>query len=111
MEINFSSHGKSLVVSVKGELDQHNAAVLREQTDIRISHMNIRRLIFDFSNLEFMDSSGIGVVIGRYKLMQSVGGDVFVAEAKPHVKKILELSGIRKIVGVCETVSQALKDA
>ena len=111
MKINFTTRAKNLIVSVTGELDQHKASQLREQIDLRIVHANIKNLIFDFSNLDFMDSSGIGVIIGRYKLMRAMGGTVGIVTDKRSVKKLLELSGIRKIIGIYETLSDAMKTA
>ena len=111
MNVNFTSSARNLIVSVTGELDQHNASYLREQTDLKITHSNIKNLVFDFTNLDFMDSSGIGVIIGRYKLMRTMGGKVQIVVKKQSVKKILELSGIRKIVGIYENLSDAMKTA
>ena len=111
MKINFTTRARNLIVSVTGELDQHKASHLREQIDLRIMHANIKNLIFDFSNLDFMDSSGIGVIIGRYKLMRATGGTVGIVTDKKSVKKLLELSGIRKIIGIYESLSDAMKTA
>lgn len=111
MKISFTTRARNLVVSVTGELDQHRASKLREEIDLKIMHANIRNLIFDFSNLDFMDSSGIGVIIGRYKLMRAIGGTVMIVTDKKSVKKLLELSGIRKIIGIYETLSDAINAA
>ena len=111
MNVNFTNSARNLIVSVTGELDQHNASYLREQTDLKITHSNIKNLVFDFTNLDFMDSSGIGVIIGRYKLMRTMGGKVQIVVKKQSVKKILELSGVRKIVGIYENLSDAVKTA
>ena len=111
MNVNFTNSARNLIVSVTGELDQHNASYLREQTDLKITHSNIKNLVFDFTNLDFMDSSGIGVIIGRYKLMRTMGGKVQIVVKKQSVKKILELSGVRKIVGIYENLSDAMKTA
>lgn len=111
MKVKFTSRCSSLVVSVSGELDQHKASSLREQIDLRIAHSNVKKLIFDFSDLDFMDSSGIGVIIGRYKLMKALSGSVAVVIGKRSVEKILELSGIRKIIGIYDSLSEALETA
>ncbi len=108
MKINFTTRGRNLIVSVSGELDQHKASNLREQIDLRITHGNIKNLIFDFSRLDFMDSSGIGVIIGRYKLMRATGGTVRIVAEGRSVKKILELSGIKRIIGIYDNVSDAI---
>ena len=68
-------------------------------------------LIFDFSKLDFMDSSGIGIIIGRYKLMCALNGSVSIIVTKPTVRKLLELSGIKRIVRICDNLSDALKTA
>ena len=111
MNVNFSVRGNALVAFVSGELDQHNAAQLREQIDLRITHTNVKKLVFDFSGLDFMDSSGIGVIIGRYKLMRALNGTVSVVCQKRSVEKILELSGIRRIINIYDTLSDAIKTA
>lgn len=106
--VNFTVRSRTLIVTVTGDIDQHNAASVREQIDLRISHENVKRLIFDFSKLDFMDSSGIGIIIGRYKLMTALGGSVSIIVSKPTVRKLLELSGIKRIVRICNSLSEAL---
>jgi len=109
--VNFTTNKKALVVSVTGDIDQHNAASIREQIDLKISFESVRKVIFDFSNLDFMDSSGIGIIIGRYKLMSAVNGEVCIVVRKPTVKKLLELSGVQKIARICDSLSDAMKTA
>lgn len=109
--VNFSVRLKTLIVTVTGDIDQHNAASLREQIDLRISHENVKRLVFDFSKLDFMDSSGIGIIIGRYKLMATLGGKVAIVVNKPTLRKLLELSGVQRIVHICDSLSDAMKAA
>ncbi len=109
--IKFTMRNTSLVVSVTGDIDQHNASQIREQIDFRITHENVRRVVFDFSKLDFMDSSGIGIIIGRYKLMSAINGEVCIVANKPTLKKLLELSGVMRITRVCESLSDALKTA
>lgn len=109
--VNFTVRLRTLIVTVTGDIDQHNAASLREQIDLRISHENVKKLIFDFSKLDFMDSSGIGIIIGRYKLMSALNGSVSIIVTKPTVRKLLELSGIKRIVRICDNLSDALKTA
>ncbi len=111
MNIKFTTHSNTLIASVSGELDQHKASTLREQIDLKITHTNVKNLIFDFSALDFMDSSGIGVIIGRYKLMRAIGGHVYIVTDRQSVKKIIELSGLTRIVSVFTNLSDALKSA
>lgn len=109
--VKFETRHKTLIVSVTGDIDQHSAAELRRQTDIRISHEDVQRLIFDFSAVDFMDSSGIGLVIGRYKLMSAIGGKVFVVTHVPGVVRLLEMSGVNKIIRICASLGDAMKFA
>ena len=109
--VKFSTAKKTLVVSVTGDIDQHNAASIREQIDLKISFEGVRKVIFDFSNLDFMDSSGIGIIIGRYKLMSAVNGEVCIVVHKTNLKKLLELSGVQRIVKICDSLSDAMKSA
>lgn len=109
MTVNFNVQQKTLVVTVKGDIDQHTAASLREQIDLRLTHENVRRLVFDFTNLDFMDSSGIGIIIGRYKIMSALGGKVAIAVNKPTVRRLLELSGVRQIATICPGLSEAMR--
>ena len=82
------------------ELEQvhHTAPMLREEMDREIASRNITNLVLDFDGVTFMDSSGIGVIAGRYKLIQARGGKVMVIRVKPQVDKILEISGLKKIL-------------
>ena len=109
--LTFTLRSGTLIATVTGDIDQHTASSLREQIDLTISHENVRRLIFDFTKLDFMDSSGIGLIIGRYKIMTSVKGRVSIVAVKPTLRKLLDLSGIGRIVNIHDTLSDALKSA
>ena len=106
MKVFFSEKGSVLTVKVMGELDHHNAPQIREETDFKITNNNIRNLIFDFTNLSFMDSSGIGVIIGRYKLLSSLKGKLYIVSPSKNLKRLLELSGIMKIINVYDSITE-----
>lgn len=89
-----------LVVKVEGELDHHNSKVIRENVDVEIKAGTVKTLIFDFSDLSFMDSSGIGIIMGRFQLMNLYGGNVVIENAPEYVKKIIYMSGLRDIVKI-----------
>ena len=97
----------ALVVHLKGELDQHSAVNLRINLDKKIMD-GASHLIFDLSELEFMDSSGIGIIIGRYKNITALGGTASVAGAKPHVEKILRMAALDRIIPIYSEVEGAL---
>lgn len=109
MQLHFVTKDGTLIVRVTGELDHHSAAEIRQRTDDKVTSEHVQTLIFDFSNLTFMDSSGIGVVIGRYKLMKSLGGNIRLISSNKAVDKMLELSGIVKLIPVCQSVDEAMK--
>ena len=98
MDTNLEIIGTTLVVKIEGEIDHHTAPGLREQMDRVIESKNIINLVLDFDRVTFMDSSGIGVIAGRYKQIQARGGKVMVIRVKPQVDKILEISGLKKIL-------------
>ena len=109
MEYKFEKIGRTLVAAISGELDHHNAAPLREAMDNELLSGAEKNLIIDLSCLELMDSSGIGLIMGRYRLVESLNGKVCVSGASPSVKKVIELSGLGKLVILCETSGDAIK--
>lgn len=98
----------TLIVTVKGELDHHIAAKLRTKIDRELGG-EIKNIVFDFSELSFMDSSGVGMIMGRYKAVQKAGGSLIVAAATPQVERILKISGLMNIVRLESSVGQAIK--
>ena len=88
----------TLTVYLTGELDHRMAEALRAELDALLEDARIRRLVFDLRDLEFMDSSGIGLVIGRYKRMLRRGGSVAVTEPGARVDQIFRMSGIYQLV-------------
>ena len=111
MHVNFLSQHNKLYAKIIGELDHHYATEIRDQLDNKIISEGINTLIFDFSGLTFMDSSGIGVIIGRYKLMKSIGGQVYILSTNKNVDKLLSLSGIPDIITVTDSMEELEKMA
>lgn len=100
---------KTLLIEILAtELDHHIARDVREEVDEILLKKQVNYIIFDFKYVNFMDSSGIGVVIGRYKKIANHGGRVSVVNMKPRVEKIFNLSGMSKIIDVYETFEQAI---
>ena len=88
----------TLTVCLAGELDHSMAAQVREVLDPLIEDARVRRLVFDVSRLEFMDSSGIGLIIGRYKRLSRRGGSVAVADPGARIDKLFRMSGVYQVV-------------
>ncbi len=88
----------TVTVQLEGELDHCSAERVRASLDALIEDPGIRRLVIDVARLTFMDSSGIGVVIGRYRTLARRGGSVAVRGASPQVDRIFQMSGLYQIV-------------
>ena len=89
---------ETLTVMMPAEVDHCFVNTIREEVDRKIQTEEIHVLEFDFQKTEFMDSSGIGLLMGRYKLMRALGGKVKVLCVSERIRKILMLSGIYKII-------------
>lgn len=92
--------GRTLWIQVPGELDHHNAEQICRETDRLVKERDIQEIIFDFSETIFCDSSGIGMLMGRYKMMKALGGTVRAVQVRERVGRILMLSGVMKIIPV-----------
>lgn len=91
-----------LRIAVPHELDHHCARQLQQEADQLIEMYHVHKLIFDFKETEFMDSSGIGVLIGRSKNMQFSGGSVSAAHLNARVEKIFRMSGLKHLIQIEE---------
>lgn len=99
---------RCLIIRLNKELDHHNAIRIREKADKLIDRNNIKHIIFDFSGAGFMDSAGIGVIMGRYRKVIFIGGKTAVANVNSNVDRIFRLSGLYKIIEKYESVEAAL---
>ena len=95
---SYKVRGNVLYVLMPKEVDHHSSREMKADIAEARGKRQITNLVFDFSKTEFMDSSGIGMILGRYKEMAAVGGAVFVRNVSPRVEKILEMSGIYRII-------------
>ncbi len=86
--------GKVLTVYLSGDIDHHSARKIREYTDALIGEMKPVMLLLDFSAVTFMDSSGVGLIMGRYRIMKLYGGSVRAVSIPPALRKMMELSGL-----------------
>jgi stage II sporulation protein AA (anti-sigma F factor antagonist) len=88
---------REIHVFLDGEIDHHSASLIRASIDDTIIHKHPSLLILDFGNVSFMDSSGIGLVMGRYKLMKSIQGRIRVENLSPGAYKVMVLAGLEKL--------------
>lgn len=96
----------ALIAHLDGEIDQHHAMFLRAALDRVLEESGISTLIFNLSQVEFMDSSGIGLIIGRYKRMKTRGGQVYISGGNHQIDRILHLSGIDTLIRRIDTPSE-----
>ena len=108
MNLDYEIVGNTLIVKLKGELDHHVAEKIRADLDDSIVKNRCRNLIFNLSDMRFMDSSGIGVIIGRYKKISQFGGKVAVVQVSEKVDKIFNLAGLYRIINKYKTQNDAL---
>ena len=108
MYIGFEKKNNILIVNLSGELDHNSAELVRVKIDNKIDEDNIIKVILNFSGVTFMDSSGIGAVVGRYKRVSNKGGSLCIAEANKNVDKLFELAGLYKVIKKYSTVNEAV---
>lgn len=98
-----------LLVRLSGELDHHTAEELRTKITEIIDNTKIMHIVLNLENLTFMDSSGLGVILGRYKQIKNNGGEMVVCSISPSVKRLFEMSGLFKIIRLEQNEQFALK--
>ncbi|HCJ09698.1 MAG TPA: anti-sigma F factor antagonist [Clostridiales bacterium] len=108
MDIRTERVGDILVVRVSGELDLATAGEFRHRVDADLDRFGSRDVVIDFSELGFLDSSGLGALLGRYKRVAERGGRVAVSGCAPHVRRVLELSGVMRIIECHPSVREAV---
>ncbi len=92
--------GCYLKIKLRGEIDHHTATTIRNAMDYEIYKKRPRGLILDMSSVGFMDSSGLGLIMGRYAVMKELGGEVIVQNPSPAIEKIMLLAGMERVVKI-----------
>ena len=95
--------GTELRIKLRGEIDHHSAVAVRTAIDEMIRSKRPAELIIDMSAVDFMDSSGLGLIMGRYNTMKEIGGSVTVADPTPATEKIMSLAGMERIVKIARS--------
>ena len=88
MNIEYDNKDKLLTIKINEEIDHHAVEKIRRRADYEIQRYMPKRVVFDFNNVSFMDSSGIGMVVGRYKLISMLGGELSMINVKENLYKI-----------------------
>ena len=108
MEVVFEVKRDVLIAHIKGELDHHNAAPLRNGIDRSMKVFKCHDLILDLKDVDFMDSSGIGIALGRYKKLSKVGGRICISGCSSYIEKVLDMAGVFSIIPKAPDVQSAL---
>ncbi len=93
-DVELIQDGQRLTAQLTGEIDHHTAREMRERIDAAVLRGQVTTLRLDFGGVTFMDSSGIGLIMGRYRLMQGLGGKVEVIRASRRMTKLMEMAGL-----------------
>lgn len=104
MESKYYETDKLLILKITEEIDEHTTKEIRRRADYEIERHMPKRVIFDFDSVTFMDSAGIGLIIGRYKFAKMIGAKVEVSNLTKSVKRIFEMSGILKLIPIATII-------
>lgn len=108
MQVKLSKKGSTLIVGIIGELDHHTAEYVRQKIDSELIKSTTRNVVIDLSKLSFMDSSGIGVIMGRYKNVQQLNGKMAITVIGSQIRRILEMAGLNRIIPVYDSMDSAV---
>jgi stage II sporulation protein AA (anti-sigma F factor antagonist) len=102
MESKFYEEDKLLVFKITDEIDDCSVQKIRRKADYEMERYMPKKVIFDFSSVTFMDSAGIGLIIGRYKLANMLGANLEVSNLTQSIERIFEMSGILKLIPIAQ---------
>jgi stage II sporulation protein AA (anti-sigma F factor antagonist) len=104
--------GPNLIITLNGELDLETSPIFREAVDSKLNlYDSISHLILDCKGINFIDSSGLGVILGRFKRLNQTGGRLSIINASEQLKQIMKFAGLFKIIGLYEDRRQALESS
>lgn len=108
MEITAEIHKGILVVKINGEFDMRIAPQFKSEVDHYLTQADLKDVVIDMRDVPFIDSSGVGALLGRYKRVTGLGGKIAVCGVQDAVKKILKLSGVLTIIDLYQNEEEAL---
>ena len=110
MNVKHYVEDKVIVLEIREELEHHGTEKIRRRADYEIQRFMPKRVILDFNRVVFMDSAGIGLVIGRYKTTCCYGGKLEIANVSTKLRRIFEMSGILKIIPIISSDKEAVNE-
>ncbi len=109
LQIDLRTKSNVLIIRLVGELDHHTSAKLRQQIEQLIETKKIKHILLNMGELSFMDSSGLGVILGRYKQISQAGGKMVICSISNSIYRLFELSGMFKILQIVDSEEQAMQ--
>lgn len=109
LTVDFEVIENVLCVRLSGELDHHTAEEVRQKVTEMVDAHSVQHILLNLEHLSFMDSSGLGVILGRYKQVKNRGGEMIVCAISPSVKRLFDMSGLFKIIHLADTERAALQ--
>lgn len=110
MQIEFYMLDSTLIVALTGEIDHHTCVAIREAVDKTYQKKRAKNLLFDFEKVTFMDSSGIGMLMGRYRVVAIGGGKIGLYNVPKDIEKVLKMANIYKLMKAYSNKQEALKE-
>lgn len=102
-QITYEARAESLVIHVNGEIDHHSAVKVRTEIDERILSERPQKVLMELSQVDFMDSSGLGLIMGRFALLKKYGATLAVLDPSPAVMKMIKLAGMERMITILKT--------
>ena len=100
MQVRIDKNDQTLMAYLSGDIDHHTAKLIREEIDEQIDELRPSLLVLDFGEVSFMDSSGIGLVMGRFRKMQTVDGEIQITNTPLYISKVMRISGLEKLAKI-----------
>ncbi len=110
MQVSTEIKDGYLIARIKGELDMETVDKFKKKVISEMESENINNLILNFKETDFIDSTGLGAILGRYRSLKDKGGNVILVDLNPRIKKVFSLSGILNTIPVYKTENTALKE-
>ena len=100
MEIKYNKEEGRLIIKILSEIDHHSCEYIKRKCDLEINKLRPKEMLFDLEKVDFMDSSGIGMILGRYKNVIRNNGTIGLINVNKNVRRIFEMTGILKIINI-----------
>jgi stage II sporulation protein AA (anti-sigma F factor antagonist) len=100
--VKIETVGQTITAFLEGDVDHHTAREIREKIDREIELNMPSLLVLDFSSVGFMDSSGVGLVMGRYRLLAKTGAELAIIGCNPNIYKVMKLAGLERLARITE---------